>query len=162
MSEYREIKGELFEIAENDDSYDMIVHGCNCFCNFGAGFALAVRKKMPALFEADLATEKGDRTKMGRISYAECRLGDKDIIGVNAYTQFRYGRGGPHFEYGSLRSCMERCSALLYHYGNEGRRIIMPKIGSGYAGGDWKDISEILRQCADLHDMSITVVEYDK
>jgi len=40
-------------------------------------------------------------------------------------------------------------------------RLIMPMIGSGYAGGDWKDIRKILEECVDYYSMDITVVIYE-
>jgi O-acetyl-ADP-ribose deacetylase (regulator of RNase III) len=65
------------KIIENDDlirlalegKFDVIVHQCNCFHNFGAGFALSLLRIFPEAFEADKKTTKGDREKMGTISF---------------------------------------------------------------------------------------------
>ncbi len=164
---YREITGDIFNIIRNSevDKYHLFMHGCNCFCQQGAGVALGVKEQFPAAYEADCTTIKGDRSKMGRVSHAVCQVGGYSIVAANAYTQYRYGKGGPHLEYGALRSCISRAHLLLkdlvFHKG-ERYHFIMPKIGTGLAGGDWTDVKKIIQECVQFENIDVTVVIYDK
>jgi len=60
----KKISGDLIQLAKNGQ-FDLIAHGCNCFCTMGAGIAKAVKEVFPAAFEADEATQRGDRAKLG-------------------------------------------------------------------------------------------------
>ena len=63
------VKGDLIKLAL-DKRFDVIIHGCNCMCEMGAGIAKVIRSRFPEAYEADLKTEKGSRDKLGTISYA--------------------------------------------------------------------------------------------
>lgn len=39
---YKEIKGDLIKLALEGE-FDVIAHGCNCFCTMGAGIAVAMK-----------------------------------------------------------------------------------------------------------------------
>jgi len=159
--------GDAFEMIETSvpGTYHALIHGCNCFCNMGAGFALGVKNRYPNAELVDSKTPSGDMSKLGRISW--CDGNANNLYVINAYTQFRYGNGGPHLEYGALRSCIARSVALLEDrnvpngpYGKYS--FIMPQIGCGYAGGKWPVVKSILEECAEFHDINITVVLYKK
>jgi len=142
-----ERKGDLFKEI---DKHDVLVHGCNCFCTFGKGFALHVKRLYPEAFEADLRTQKGDRRKLGTLTQA---ITPKLTV-VNAYTQYYYGKGGPHFDLSAFRSCMQMVKSL-----HSGKRIVMPRVGSGLAGGDWLKTREVLEEV--LGDEVVSVVNID-
>ncbi len=40
------IKGDLIKLAL-DGKFDVIIHGCNCYCTMGAGFAKAIQAEFP-------------------------------------------------------------------------------------------------------------------
>ncbi len=71
----KRIEGDLIRLA-NLGHFDVIIHGCNCFCTMGAGIAKAIREQYPAAYEADLATEKGNRGKLGSYSSAVVSIDD--------------------------------------------------------------------------------------
>lgn len=81
------ILGDLIQLA-NKGRFDLIAHGCNCFCTMGAGIAKAVKEVFAAAWEADNATQSDERAKMGKCSFAEIGLGYSSLVLVNAYTQF--------------------------------------------------------------------------
>ena len=56
------IKGDLIQLAKNGE-FDVIIHGCNCFCTMGAGIAKTIKDIFPEAYKADLNTKKGDRSK---------------------------------------------------------------------------------------------------
>ena len=45
MGKLNYVVGDLVKDADN---YDVIGHGCNCFCAMGAGIALGVKRKFPS------------------------------------------------------------------------------------------------------------------
>lgn len=132
------IRGDLIEMAKNGE-FDLIVHGCNCFCTMGAGIAKGIKATFPAAYEADLRTSSGDRAKLGTCTAAQFDQNGSPLIVVNAYTQFDYRGSGPKVNYEALRSCFRW---IKKHY--SGKRIGFPKIGAGLAGGDWSKIAAII------------------
>jgi len=146
------ISGDLIQLAESGQ-FDLIAHGCNCFCTMGAGIAKAVKEVFPAAFQADEATKRGDRAKLGTCSFAEMALETSSLIVVNAYTQFDWRGSGPKVDYAAIRSCM---GWIKQHY--PGRRIGLPKIGAGLAGGDWPTIAAIIEE--ELTGEDVTLVEF--
>ena len=101
------IYGDLIHLA-NDGDFDIIVHGCNCFCTMGAGIAKVIKAAFPQAYEADLATPRGDRAKLGTCSFAEIERDGTPLIVVNAYTQFDWRGSGPKVDYDAVRSSHHR------------------------------------------------------
>jgi len=86
------IQGDLIRLALNGD-FDVIIHGCNCFCTMGAGIALTIKKVFPEAYKTDLTTKKGSWKKLGTYSVTKVERHGHQIIIVNAYTQFHYASG---------------------------------------------------------------------
>ena len=55
-------QGDLLQYAQ-EGVFDVIIHGCNCFCTMGAGIAKAIKARFPEAYQADCQTPKGDRAK---------------------------------------------------------------------------------------------------
>ncbi|WP_457577145.1 macro domain-containing protein [Desulfomarina sp.] len=132
------MKGDLLQLAI-DGHFDVIVHGCNCFCRMGAGIARSIKSVFPEAFQADLATKEGDEKKLGSFSSATVKQNGHTITVVNGYTQYNSFGEGVLVDYRAVRKLF---SLLKKEYG--GRRIGYPKIGAGLAGGNWKKISAII------------------
>ncbi|MCB0533090.1 MAG: macro domain-containing protein [Saprospiraceae bacterium] len=150
----RVIKGDLIKLAI-DGEFDLIIHGCNCFCTMGAGIAKTIKQKFPAAYQADLNTEKGDKTKLGSFSWAEIETENGHLIIVNGYTQFNWKGSGRKADYEAIREVFKKIRGKF-----PGLRIGYPAIGAGLAGGDWRIISEIIDE--ELKDENHTFVEYEK
>ena len=146
------VQGDLLRFAL-DGAFDVILHGCNCQCQMGAGIALAIRKQFPEAYAADLATPKGDAKKLGTISVAKIHRGSLNFHIVNAYTQLDWQGSGVKADYAAIRNAMREVKA---HF--PGRRIGYPKIGAGLAGGDWKIVSAIIEE--ELRGEDHTFVEF--
>lgn len=148
------IKGDLLALAQKG-KFDLIVHGCNCFCAMGAGIAKSIKQMFPEAYEADVKTVKGDKTKLGEISWAEITSNAGKLIIVNGYTQFDWKGSGQKADYEAIRSVFRKIKSRF-----SGLRIGYPAIGAGLAGGDWNIISKIIDE--ELENENHTYVEYRK
>lgn len=128
------ITGDLIQFAK-EGRYQAIVHGCNCFCNMGAGIAKQIKHEFPNAYLADTYTKLGDKKKLGSYSAYD----SNGLIVINAYTQYRYSRTQMQANYKAIRSVFNKININF-----KGLLIGYPKIGSGLAGGDWNVISRII------------------
>ncbi len=132
------IEGDLITLAL-EGQFDVIVHGCNCFCTMGAGIARAIQEEFPEAYAADLITIKGDRNKLGDFSFATVKRDDKEITIVNGYTQFHFQGDSVLVDYDAVHNLFKKIKQQF-----SGKRIGYPKIGAGLADGDWERISRII------------------
>lgn len=145
------VDGDLLKLAD-EDNFDVIAHGCNCFCVMGSGIAPQIKAKYPDAYTADCATTKGDINKLGTISYTEKT---KPIV-VNIYSQFdTKGRkiGKMDLDYDALRAGLKAMKTKF-----SGKRFGLPKIGSVLAGGDWTIIEKIIEE--EMRGEYVTIVNY--
>ncbi len=143
------IVGDLVRDAEQ---FDVVIHGCNCFNTMGAGIAVGIRKKFPEAYKIDCETQYGDTKKLGTFTYTKEQT--TPVI-VNAYTQYRYGNDRRHADYDAIRSCMKGIKELF-----SGKKIALPLIGAGLAGGDWEVIEVIIKE--ELLDEDVTIIKWEK
>ena len=134
------VDGDLIQLVMAG-SFDVIVHGCNCFCEMDAGIALSIKQQFPEAYTSDLATEKGAKTKLGTYSFANIQRNENQFTVINAYTQFHWRGTGVLVEYDAISQVF---SEIKRNY--TGNRIGYPKIGAGLAGGDWNKIATIIDQ----------------
>ena len=148
----RYLKGDLIQLALSG-KFDLIIHGCNCFCKMGAGIARQIRDTFPQAYLTDLETKPGDKSKLGKFSQADIRINEKALTIINGYTQYHYSGPNVLADYDAIKS-------LFYQIklGFSGKRIGYPRIGAGLARGDWKKISRIID--SQLEGENHTLVEY--
>ena len=132
------IEGDLIALALAG-RFDVIVHGCNCFCTMSAGIARVIQDEFPEAYAADLVTVKGDRNKLGDYSSATVRRGEHEITIINGYTQFHYHGDSVLVDYDAVERLFTKIKQQF-----SGRRIGYPKIGAGLAGGDWDRSARII------------------
>ena len=101
------VRGDLVKLAL-DGHFEVIIHGCNCQCAMGAGIAKATKQAFPEAYDADKATAKGSRAKLGSLSTVTVERGDRKITIVNGYTQFHWRGSGVLVDYVALRSVIGR------------------------------------------------------
>lgn len=148
----KRLRGDLIQLAR-EGRFDVIIHGCNCFCTMGGGIARQIRTVFPQAFAADAATQPGDRSKLGVYTQAVEHIDGRSLTVVNGYTQFDYAGPGVLADYRAIRTLFESIKTDF-----SGQRIGYPRIGAGLAGGDWKTISEIIDRALDGEDH--TLVEF--
>jgi O-acetyl-ADP-ribose deacetylase (regulator of RNase III) len=146
---FKVVIGDLVEMAKQGQ-FDVIVHGCNCHCTMGAGIAKIIKKEWPAAYQADLATKKGDRSKLGTYSMATV----DGLTIVNLYTQYNYTRDKVDVEYEALETGLKKIKEEF-----SGQRIGLPMIGAGLAGGNWGLIKEIIGDCLHGEDATVVILE---
>lgn len=139
-------KEEFGNLVDQSDEFDAIVHGCNCFNTMGAGIAASIKAKFPEAYEVDCETKKGDPKKLGTITYTKNTV--PTII--NAYTQYAYWGKVVLCDYSAIRSCMKKIKEQF-----SGKKIGIPMIGAGLAGGDWNVIKPIIQEELDGEDVRI-------
>ena len=149
-------KGNLLDLAERGE-FDVIVQGCNCFNTMGGGIAREIRERYPNVASVDMETVRGDYNKLG--NWTECDAGKKNRFTViNAYTQYNMSTGEDVFEYTAFALI---CQKLIHAYGD--KRIGLPYIGMGLAGGDKDVIMRMIEEFAySLANRggSVTLVEF--
>jgi O-acetyl-ADP-ribose deacetylase (regulator of RNase III) len=159
----KEIKGDLIKLAL-EGNFDVIAHGCNCFCTMGAGIAPKMAKTFGCdEFKYERSIYKGDINKLGCIDYEEGEIKDPQglyfsLFVINAYTQYYYGKNSPGCERPLDYSALELCMRKINHT-FAGKHIGLPKIGCGLAGGQWKIVKGIIEK--EFSDCEITVVIYE-
>lgn len=151
----RQVEGDLIELAKGG-AFDVIVHGCNTMHTMGGGLAGQVKRHFPEAVAADLATPYGDAAKLGTCSVGIVELaGGRRLAVVNAYTQLAPSTGEPgriDVDYEAVRRAMAWIKA-----NHGGRRIGLPQIGAGLAGGDWGRIERIIADELGGEDVTIVI-----
>lgn len=146
------VDGDLIALGKSG-VFDVIVHGCNCFHSFGGGIAAQIANQIPEAMLADQVTVQGDLTKMGTYTVATVQPKKNQFLTVvNAYTQYFPGPQ-EKFDYDNLADVLE-----LIRKDFNGKRIGLPWIGCGIAGGDRSIVESIIRTV--MHDQKVTIVEF--
>lgn len=167
MGSYNEIEGDLIDEAR-DENFDVIMHGCNCFCTMGAGIAPIMAENFGCdKYRLESSKYKGSILKLGQIDYEGKMLLDGEIHSplqdqtpnlyvVNAYTQYGFAtKGALALSYPALALCLIKINHLF-----KGKRIGLPQIGCGLAGGDWNQVKHMIQTI--LVDCDTTVVIFDR
>jgi O-acetyl-ADP-ribose deacetylase (regulator of RNase III) len=159
---YNEINGDLIKLAKLG-YFDVILHGCNCFNTQRSGLAPQMVKHFGTdTFPMEAEKYKGDINKLGTIDYMvftqtvgtnEFDFSEMDLTVVNAYTQYSFGTDRQHLDYDALRLCLRKINHIF-----KGKKIGLPQIGSGLAGGSWTLIKKIIQE--ELTDVITIVVIY--
>lgn len=147
---FRLVEGDLIALAEARQ-FDVIGHGCNCLHSMGAGIAKAIADRFPDALAADLATPLRDRAKLG--TYSKAHIAELDLTVLNIYSQFKKAGPRPKVRYEAVE---QAARAIAVEFA--GKRLGLPMIGAGLAGGDWLIIKEILG--VELEPVDLTVVVY--
>lgn len=150
-------KGDLLAMAVAGQ-FDVIVHGCNCQADMGRGIAAQIAKLYPEASEIDrefhLECETYPVWQLGNIVVADSNDG---FLIVNGYTQLNGGSGT--FSYAALELVLMKVAAQF-----AGKRIGLPYIGCGIAGGDQNKIVDMIELFAikvARSGGSVTLVEFE-
>ncbi len=152
----KEKDGNLVELAQAGE-FDYIIHCCNCFKTMGKGMALQIKEHCPEAYQADQATIKGDRRKLGTYTKGTSPHG---YTVINLYGQFRYGNNRRHLDYRFLAHGLQHFYQELKHNDELDARIGTYQLGCANAGGEWKIVKEIIE--GSLPNLDVTIVNFIK
>ncbi|RXK01258.1 phosphatase [Arcobacter sp. CECT 8986] len=147
-------KADLIFLAKSGE-FDVIIHGCNCFCAMDAGIAKRIKDEFPSAYEEDCKTKKGDKSKLGTYTKVKIENKNSSFYIINAYTQYDWNTDKINVDYEAIKSVFLKIKEEFH-----GKKIAYPKIGAGLARGDWKIISKIIDDC--LKEENHTLVKYEK
>lgn len=158
------IEGDLIKLTQ-EGQFDLIGHGCNCFCKMKRGIAPLIHQAFQVnekeYFELENPYYEGDMKKLGNIEVhpRQRKVGGVDSVWVaNLYTQYHWNEPGPDghpFNYAAFDLI---CQKLNHRF--KGKKIGLPGlIGAGLAGGDKEKILYSIDKF--LKDCDVTIVYID-
>jgi O-acetyl-ADP-ribose deacetylase (regulator of RNase III) len=143
------VGGDIVKLGKAGQ-YKAVVHGANCKNTMGAGLAPQIAKAWPGAWEADQRTIRGDRGKLGMYTCYHDETVDVRVF--NLYTQFGFDRtkvGDHNVDYEAIARVFKSLNSLLPSIDNnkqvlDVRKVGIPTLGAGLAGGHWQAISTII------------------
>ncbi len=114
-----------------------------------------IKKELPKANKKKKKTKKKKKNKIGTFSEALIERNGHKFVVINAYTQFRFGGGVDNFEYDSFPKLLQ---SIKEKYGD--KRIGLPLIGCGLAGGDEPRILKMIKE--NFEGVDYKLVELDK
>lgn len=153
--QYKE--GDLL-IAASEGEVDAIAHCCNCWNTMGSGIAPKIKKKWPDVYAADCATIKGDRHKLG--GYSKAVVEDGFLTVYNLYGQYGYSKrdqGIRDLNYNAIYDALDVMGEDLV--ANGARRVGLPLIGCGLAGGKWSVVEAMIKETLMLRGLEVIVYQ---
>jgi hypothetical protein len=122
--------------------------------NWGAGFARAVRNTYPAVQKdfKDWVALNPESFKLGNI-HSSAASSELHIVSMVA--QHGYGESTkPRIRYAALSECLYQLKEVAL---DRGAQVHMPRIGTGYAGGNWGYILELIDEILVRNGIEVTV-----
>ena len=149
----RHLRGDALEPRNN--GINIIAHIVNDKTpNWGAGFGRAIKSKYPSVQKefkewAELHSEEFalGNTHVSNIS--------DDLSVAHMIAQHGYGQSPkPRIRYTALRDCLHKLQEFAL---SKGASVHMPRIGTGYAGGNWLYILELIDEALTSNGIDVTV-----
>lgn len=135
--------GNIFAQAD----INVVVHQCNVHHTFGAGIARIIRENYPYAYDADLATVKGDKSKVGTFSVGKPKDGvasSTTPFFVNMYSQENFGEEGRDTRYDAMADALKKLEKSLSKAPDKYVLGIPYGMGAGLARGSWHIITAII------------------
>lgn len=159
------------DITTFEGKNTVIAHVCNDKGYWGAGVAVAIGERWPEAEDkffrwksytnnpAALAEFALPSFSLGNICYALVDT-ENDVHVCNMIAQRGVrGKGNPvPLDMDALQQCLLK---LAQDAKFDGKDVIMPKIGSGLAGGDWEEISVMVDNIFNSYGVSVTVYDWN-
>jgi len=122
--------------------------------NWGAGFARAIRNQYPSVQKdfKEWAIMNPDKFSLGN---TEASIVSDELYIVNMIAQHGYGESvKPRIRYAALRDCLRQLKKTAL---GKGASVHMPRIGTGYAGGNWSYIVELIDEILVKNGINVTI-----
>lgn len=152
-------KGDLLK-----SGCDILCHQVNCQGVMGSGIAKQIREKYAGVYENYklFVKQNGKGDSLGQVFFFATE--NWQII-ANMFSQYNYlPRTECHTDYYAFRSCCKAIKRFIRRCwdSEKGRQPVIGfpyKIGCGLAGGDWRNISEILEEEFSDEDWNVQIWE---
>lgn len=119
---------------------EAIGHQANCQNTMNSGVAKALRAEWPQVYEADCQTVKGDRGKLGSLSFTLCEHGPI----FNLYGQYIYGYDRS-VQYTDLEALDKALGMMRLFVDAAGHKTVgFPKLGTDRGGAKWVDVEALI------------------
>jgi hypothetical protein len=122
--------------------------------NWGAGFARAVRNEYPPVQKdfKEWAVIHRDKFSLGNVHTSVI---SNELYLVNMIAQHGYGESvKPRIRYAALRDCLHQLRKIAI---SKSASVHMPRIGTGYAGGNWSYILELIDEVLVRNGIDVTI-----
>lgn len=134
------VKGNIL-----DAPHGVICHQVNCQGVMGAGIAKSIKIKYPTVFleYTKLVHAWGKQSCLGKCQIIGIK--SKTLFVANLFGQFFYGRDKRYTDYGAVSMALSSLSKWHTINCHPDFPIFIPyKMGCANAGGDWKEMSNII------------------
>ncbi len=122
--------------------------------NWGAGFGRAVKNEYP-LAQKDFfkwVTQNPNDFFLGNVHMSAI---SEELNFVHMIAQRGYGESmKPRIRYDALRDCLQKLKDIAL---SRGASVHMPRIGTGYAGGNWSYILELIDEILVRNNVDVTI-----
>lgn len=122
--------------------------------NWGAGFARKLKDKWPEVQEgfARWSSEDSSNLSLGK---SHTTLVSEELSIFHMVAQHGYGPSPqPRIRYGALAKCLGQCGEYALE---RGATVHMPRIGTGFGGGQWSIIRELIDESLLRRGLQVTV-----
>lgn len=137
----------------------LLIHICNDEGRWGMGFVVPLGNRWPAARDAYLRVAHSHEGKLP-LGLVIPALVAPDLVVLNLVAQEglrrRDGHGRPPIRYESLRECLHK---VADRYADREATVHGPRLGAGLAGGNWREIEDILLE--ELVEKGFPVTIYD-
>ena len=148
---------EGIDLDKDIEKYDAILVGTNSYCVMGSGIQAKIRKKYPFVYDLNLSTKYGDKSKLG------CRVTTKGTIPLFSLCFIVYGYNfrpdivNDYLDYSALEKCIKTANNEF-----SGLNVATTFIGcSKFDGnGDKDKVMKILNENTDK--INLFVYDYEQ
>lgn len=151
------LRGDATKPINKDGKNIIIAHICNDIGKWGKGFVLALSKKWEEPEKYYRLKFKKSKLVLGDVDYNLVEIKKEyNIFVANMIAQHNVqstSRNKIPIRYNALAKCLTKLNEIAL---SEKASIHMPRIGAGLAGGNWKFIERLIRECT-----SVNVYIYD-
>lgn len=122
--------------------------------NWGAGFARTIRNKYPSA-QKDFREWVAQNPREFKLGNTQICIVSEELYIVNMIAQHGYGVSvKPRIRYTALRDCLLQLKEAAI---NKNAGVHMPRIGTGYAGGNWSYILELIDEVLVRNGIDVTI-----
>lgn len=122
--------------------------------NWGFGFARALRDRFPTV-QRDFKVWAASKPSLFSLGNAHVAEVTDNLRVVSMIAQHGYGESSrPRIRYAALRDCLKQLKNMAE---DVGATVHMPRIGTGYAGGNWSYIAELIDEELVRHAVGVTI-----